>query len=181
MAQFHQPHTFFPRFRLILEDELPELLEGLVEAGCASLDALALMPPSIEDRSPRPGDERFQLVTGRRPVVEGVLARAVEEHEGVTIRRGIGVARLLTGGDLVSGVPNVRGVRTTDGEDVPAALVVVAMRRRTKLPEWLLALGGTPPLTDAEDCRFAYYTQYFRGSALPQVLGPPVADIGTFS
>lgn len=89
--------TTFPRFRLILEDELPEVLHGLVEAGCVSLDALALMPPSIDDRSPRPGDDRFRLLTGRRPVVEGALAKAADNHDGVTVRRGVGVDGLLTG------------------------------------------------------------------------------------
>ncbi|MDP1805014.1 MAG: FAD-dependent oxidoreductase, partial [Acidimicrobiales bacterium] len=34
VGQFHQPHTFHPRFRLILDEELPGMVERLAGAGC---------------------------------------------------------------------------------------------------------------------------------------------------
>src|SRR4051794_33145304 len=64
VGQFLQPHTLHPRFRLILDDELPGAVARLVDAGCVSLDWLRLMPPLIRDRSPREGDDRFRFVTG---------------------------------------------------------------------------------------------------------------------
>ncbi len=54
VAQFHQPHNVFPRFRQILDCELPGLVDRLVAAGCVWLDALVLMPPSIAAARPAP-------------------------------------------------------------------------------------------------------------------------------
>jgi 2-polyprenyl-6-methoxyphenol hydroxylase-like FAD-dependent oxidoreductase len=181
VAQFHQPHTLLARFRKILDEELPGVVERLEAAGCVWADWLAVMPPLIRDRSPRPGDDRFRYVTGRRPVVEAVLARAAAETEGVDIRRGVAVAGLRMGRSVVDGVPHVIGVRTTAGDELDADLVVDAMGRRSRLAEWLTAAGGVPPHVESEDCGFVYHTRYFRGPELPEILAPPVADIGTIS
>lgn len=181
VAQFHQPHNLFPRFRQILDDELPGTVDRLVDAGCTWVDPLAMMPPFIRDRAPRPGDDRFRFVTGRRPVVESVLARAALEEDGVEVRRGVAVAGLLTGADVIPGAPHVTGVRTTDGDELRADLVVDATGRRTRLSDWLRAAGGQPPHVDSEDCGFVYHTRYFRGPELPAQVGPPVSEIGTIS
>lgn len=181
VAQFHQPHNLFPRFRQVLEAELPGMVDRLAGAGCLWIDALILMPPFISDRSPRPDDDKFRFVTGRRPVVEAVLARAAEEHDGVTVRRGISITGLMSGTPVVDGVPHVTGIRTTDGEPIEADLVVDTMGRRTKVGEWLSHIGGGSPATDSEDCGFTYYTQYFTGPHLPALKGPPIAELGTFS
>ena len=180
VGQFHQPHNLLPRFRLILDQELPGMVDRLVDAGCVWLDWLAVMPPLIRDRSPRDGDERFRFVTGRRPVVEAVLAAAAEEA-GVQVRRGVTVAELRGGPGVIEGVPHVTGVLTTAGEELDADLVVDAMGRRTKLSEWLQALGGQAPYVESEDCGFVYHSRYFRGPELPAFNGPPISDIGTIS
>ena len=180
VGQFHQPHNLLPRFRLILDEEMPGMVDRLVEAGCVWLDWLAVMPPLIRDRTPRDGDERFRFVTGRRPVVEAVLAAAAEEA-GVEVRRGTTAAGLRTGPGVVAGVPHVSGVRTTDGDELDADLIVDAMGRRTKLSEWLQALGGQAPYVESEDCGFVYHSRYFRGPELPAFNGPPISDIGTIS
>jgi len=180
VGQFHQPHTLHPRFRLILDEELPGLVDRLSEAGCVWLDYLQLMPPLVRDRSPREGDERFRCITGRRPVVEAVIAAAAAE-DGIDIRRGASVAGLRTGAGVVDGAVHVTGVHTTDGEEIAADLVVDAMGRRSKLGEWLTAAGGRPPHTEAEDCGFVYHSRYFRGPQVPSFTGPPVVDMGTIS
>jgi 2-polyprenyl-6-methoxyphenol hydroxylase-like FAD-dependent oxidoreductase len=180
VAQFHQPHNLLPRFRLILDEELPGMVDRLVGAGCVWLDWLAVMPPLIRDRSPRDGDDRFRFVTGRRPVVEAVLAAAAEEAE-VDVRRGVAVAGLRPGSGAIDGVPHVAGLRTTDGEELDADLVVDAMGRRTKLSEWLQAVGGQAPYVETEDCGFVYHSRYYRGAELPAFNGPPISDIGTIS
>ena len=181
VAQFHQPHNLFPPFRTILEEELPGSVGGLVDAGCVWLDPLEWMPPFIEDRAPRPGDDRFRYVTGRRPVVEAVLARRAEEHHGVTVRRGVAAGGLLTAGGPVDGVVHVTGVRTARGERLEGDLVVDAMGRRTRLGEWLGAVGAPGPYVDAEDWRFIYHTRYFAGRDLPAMMAPPISEMGTFS
>lgn len=180
VGQFHQPHVLHPRFRLILDQELPGTVDRLSEAGCISVDWLRLLPPLVRDRSPREGDDRFRSVTGRRPIVEAVLAGAAGE-DGIDIRRGVSVAGMLTGPRVVEGAPHVTGVRTTAGDDVHADLVVDAMGRRTKLAEWLTAAGGRPPHTEAEECGFVYHSCYFRGPEVPSFTGPPIVDLGTIS
>lgn len=53
----------------------------------------------------RDGDERFDVVTGRRAVVERSFAAAAEETSGVTVRRGVAGIGVLTGPPL----PSTRG------------------------------------------------------------------------
>ncbi len=178
VAQFHQPHNLLARFRLILDQDLPGMVQRLEEAGCVWVDWLAVMPPLIRDRSPRPGDDRFRFITGRRPVVEAVLAASAADTEGVQVRRGVAVAGLLA---TSTDTPHVTGVRTTAGDEIHADLVVDAMGRRSHLGEWLAAAGGAPPYVESEDCGFVYHTRYFRGQAQPAFLAPPISEIGTIS
>ncbi|MEA2828274.1 MAG: hypothetical protein QOG43_2713 [Actinomycetota bacterium] len=180
VAQFHQPHNLFSRARLVLDEELPGIVDRLVEAGCVWVDPVAMAPPSL-DKTPLAGDDRFRFVTGRRPVVEAVLATAAGEEAGVDIRRGVAGACLLTAGDGPAGVPHVVGVLTTDGDELAADLVVDATGRRSRLAEWLTAVGARPPLVESEDGGFVYHTRYFTGPRLPRTLGPPVFEIGTIS
>ncbi len=181
VPQFHQPHNLFPRVREILDEELPGLVDQLADAGCAWWATLELLPPSITDHEPRPGDDRFRFVTGRRPVAESVVAKAANDASGVTVRRGVRVAELLTGPSVIDGVPHVTGVRTTDGEELRADLVVDAMGRRSPLVEWLDALGARAPQVEAEEHGFVYYTRYFSGDDPPAMIGAPLAPMGTFS
>ena len=181
VAQFRQPHNLFPRFRQILDEELPGTVDRLVAAGCVWVDPMSRLPPSITDTAPRPGDDRFRFVTGRRPVVEAALAAAAAEEQGVEVRRGARVAGLRTGPSVVDGVPHVTGVHLADGTEVAADLVVDAMGRRSRLGEWLGAVGGRQPYSEAEDCGFVYYTQYFSGPELPVIRAAPVSEVGTIS
>ncbi|MBA3294285.1 MAG: NAD-binding protein [Geodermatophilaceae bacterium] len=68
VAQFHQPHTLFARFRQILDEELPGMVEKLVAAGGEWMDPLDPLPRMIGDPTSWPDDERFRSVTGRRPM-----------------------------------------------------------------------------------------------------------------
>ncbi len=181
VPQFHQPHNLFPRVRQILDQELPGMVDRLVDAGCVWWKTLDLLPPSITDHEPRPDDDRFRFVTGRRPTAEWVFANATNETEGVTVRRGVGIEALVTGPSAVDGVPHVTGVRTSAGDEVRADLVVDAMGRRSPLVDWLTALGARAPQVESEEHGFVYYTRYFAGPEAPAMIGPPLAPMGTFS
>ena len=130
------------------------------------------LPPTLTDRRPRPGDEALRLVTGRRPVLEAATAAAAQDQPGVTVRRGVRVAGLLSGPSAVPGVPHVTGVRTDAGEELRADLVIDAMGRRTRAADWIAALGGRPPQVEAEDKGFVYYTRYFTGPRAAPAEGP---------
>ncbi|MDX6199340.1 MAG: hypothetical protein QOJ79_2491 [Actinomycetota bacterium] len=181
VAQFRQPHNLLPGAGHVLATELPGLNEQLVAAGCPWLDLLAIQPPSMTGQEPRPGDERFRVPTGRRPVIEAVVAAAAEATPGLTVRRGVDVTGLLRGTDAVPGVPHVQGVRTADGAELGADLVIDAMGRRSPTADWVEALSGRPPYVESQDCGFVYYTRYFTGPTAPQQIGPPVIPFGTFS
>jgi len=180
VVQFQQPHILQARFREICDAELPGLTDRLRQAGCAEVDYLATPPPGL-DRTPQPGDDRFGMVTGRRPVVESVLARLAEEEPGVTVRRGVRMAGLLPGTSAIPGVPHAGGVVTVSGEELPADLVVDAMGRRTPSAAWLAGLGAPAPAEESEDRGFAYYSRYFAGPARPQLIGPAITPLGSFS
>ena len=78
VTQFRLAHFLPPAGRVVLEQELPDVFDGLVSAGASRLDLLELMPPNLAERGPRAGDERFVTYTARRPVFEQVLGRAAE-------------------------------------------------------------------------------------------------------
>jgi 2-polyprenyl-6-methoxyphenol hydroxylase-like FAD-dependent oxidoreductase len=187
VVQFRQPHYLFPRIRQIWDAELPGLTGRLVAVGCARVDPLGapaqggFLPPSLPDRGPRSGDEAFRLVTGRRPVIESVIAAAAEEQSGVVVRRGVRATEFTAGPPAIRGIPHVAGVRTSTGEELRSDLVVDAMGRRSRGAELLTALGARPPYTEAEDSGFAYYTRYFTGPARPARLSPQNTPLGTMS
>ena len=181
VPQFRQPHNLFCGFRRVADAELPDLTERLLAAGCVWEELLASMPPWITDREPRAGDDALRFVTGRRPVVEAVLAAKAREHAGVAVRRGVKVAGLLTGPARAGQAPHLIGVRTADGEEIAAELVIDAMGRKTPSADWLIAVGSKAPATQSEDCGFAYYTRYFTGDEVPAKMGPVLSEIGSFT
>jgi 2-polyprenyl-6-methoxyphenol hydroxylase-like FAD-dependent oxidoreductase len=180
--QFRMLHFFLPRFRALLDAELPEAV-GVAEGfGALRHNSIALAPPEVTG-GPRPGDEQFEALTARRPVMEAALARVAESTDGVTIRRGLAVAGLAVGEPTAPGVPHVVGVRTDAGEDLDADLVVDASGRRSPLPGWLAAIDARAPEEEIEDSGFVYYGRYFRSvdGTLPFAFGPPLQHYDSVS
>ncbi len=179
VAQFHQTHFLQSRGRRVLEDELPDVLDAFAAAGAARFNALDRMPPGIADRAPRPGDDRFATLTGRRTTLEHVLAGTAAAQPGLTVRRGDAAFELITRPGRAA--PHVVGVRTAAGEALGADLVVDAMGRGSRMPQLAAAAGGEPGEEEAEDCGFIYYTRFFRGPAAPELRGPLLTPYGSFS
>jgi 2-polyprenyl-6-methoxyphenol hydroxylase-like FAD-dependent oxidoreductase len=181
VPQFRQPHNLFSRSRQILDADLPGINDALLAAGCVTVNPIDWMPPFIEDRTPRPDDDRFLFVTGRRPVVEATFARAAGDQPNLEIRRGVAVTGLRVGTSSIKGVPHVDGVRLASGEELSCDLVIDAMGRRSKLIDWLGDIGTSPPYVESEDSGFVYYTRFFSGPVVPQVVGPVQMPLGTIS
>jgi 2-polyprenyl-6-methoxyphenol hydroxylase-like FAD-dependent oxidoreductase len=181
VAQFRQPHNLLPRCRIELDANLPELVTAMDKAGGAWFHTLSAWPARLADRSGREGDDRFWTITGRRPFLDSVFGWAAEEHDRVSVVRGVKVVGLLT--EHRGGIPHVVGARTATGARFRADLVVDAMGRRSPLPRWIQAAGGRPPIEEAEDRGFMYYTRYFRspGGVLPELLGRTLTHLGTIS
>jgi 2-polyprenyl-6-methoxyphenol hydroxylase-like FAD-dependent oxidoreductase len=158
--QFRLPHYLLPRWWTELRTELPDAAEAVLAAGGARFNALTSLPPDMRGEA-REGDERFETVTARRPVVEAAMAAAADAA-GVTVRRGVRVTGVRTDGR--SPVPRVTGVTTTAGA-VAADLVVDCGGRRSALPDWLTAAGARPPAEERADVGFVYYGRHFRSPA----------------
>jgi 2-polyprenyl-6-methoxyphenol hydroxylase-like FAD-dependent oxidoreductase len=174
VTQFRLPHLFQPRFREIVETELPELVAAMDAGGCVRFNPLAALPSAVSGGR-RPGDERFDVLTGRRPVVEAIVARLVAATPGIEVRRGAAVTELLV--DHEAPVPRVRGVRTPAGE-VFADVVVDAAGRRSPVADLLVAAGCRRPIEQVDDVGYVYYARDFRnddGSVPP--LNAPVQQV----
>jgi 2-polyprenyl-6-methoxyphenol hydroxylase-like FAD-dependent oxidoreductase len=180
VAQFHQPHNFMPGLRLLLEAELPDMQPALAAAGASRFDFINPLPPFITDRSPRPIDEQLWTLTARRPAGEWVFANAVRREPRITVRRGASVAGLVTGTAVLDGTPHIVGVRTGDGEEIRADLVVDASGRQSRSPQWLEAVGGRAPYEEHADSGFTYYTRYFSGP-VPERRAGTLMHLGSMS
>ena len=178
--QFRLPHMFMARFRELLELELSDVGAALEDAGALRFNRVLEMPESISGGRRR-GDERFDQLTGRRPMVEAVLARAADAEPGVEIRRGIGVRGLVVERPS-NGRPHVAGVLTDRGS-LPADLVVDAGGRRSMLGEWLTAAGAPAPVEERADSGYVYYGRHFRSAdgAMPPMLGPALQHYESLS
>ncbi len=180
--QFRLPHFFLARYRAIVDKELPAVSAGLEGAGALRYNPLLLLPESVRGPA-RPEDGDLDVLTGRRPLVESVLAGAAAKHPGLTVRRGAVVTGLVTGSATRCGVVHVRGARVATGEELAADLVVDMTGRRSQLSRWLVEAGGQPPREVCEDVGFVYYSRHYRAPAgtTPAPLGPPLIPLGTIS
>jgi 2-polyprenyl-6-methoxyphenol hydroxylase-like FAD-dependent oxidoreductase len=178
--QFRLLHFFQPRFRELMSAELPDVVEAFDAAGALHFNPVADAPAEMTGGH-RDGDERFEAVTGRRPVMEAAIARVAATT--LDIRRGAAVAGLLTGTEALTGVPHVVGVETENGERLTADLVVDATGRRSPLPRWLTAIGARPGEEELEDSGFVYYGRHFRSAdgTLPPVMAPLLSHYGSVS
>ena len=180
--QFRMIHLFLPRFRQLLDAELPAVAANLEQAGALRYNLVAEVPESVSGGIGS-DDECFTMLTARRPVVEAAMAGAAEATEGLEVQRGVAVEALLTAAPVTRDVPHVCGVRTVDGRELRADLVVDAGGRRSPLPRLLMAAGAQPVAEELEDSGFVYYGRHFRSAdgATPTVMAPLLSAYGSVS
>ncbi len=92
--QFRQVHVALPRWYRVMRDELPDVGDTLLALGGRSVNQLHLHPASATGGH-QDGDEQFDTVTGRRPVIEAALASVAAAQPGLTVRRGVRVIGLI--------------------------------------------------------------------------------------
>src|SRR5262245_51192831 len=71
--QFRMIHMFLPRFRALLEAELPDAARAFEDAGAIRYNPFEVIPAEMTGGF-QPGDEQFAALTARRPVAESALA-----------------------------------------------------------------------------------------------------------
>ncbi len=164
-SQARQSHAILARLRQILRERAPDVLEALIEQGATELSVEQILPPDIEDREPRPGDDELALLCCRRLTIEWVLRQAATAEPGVDWRGGVGVAGLVADGT------DVRGLRLEDGTTVDADLVVVGGGRNSPVLEWIAELGGpVQPIEQESEAGIIYMSRFYRlreGRELP--------------
>lgn len=165
-----------PRGLALLEQELPEVVAELEAAGARRHNMIggAWSLPATGGR--RTGDERFDTVAARRPVLEYALATVAARAPGVTVRRGDGVARLVPGSERMPGVPHIGGVETRGGEVLYADLIVDAGGRNSPVPKMLAEIGSIRDTEDRAEAGFIYYARHYRdsGRGLPDAAHWPL-------
>ncbi|MEJ2859817.1 FAD-dependent oxidoreductase [Actinomycetospora flava] len=178
--QIVQPHVLLAGTRVLLEQLLPDVLAALYTAGARVAPLASQMAATLQDRSPRPGDDELRPIMCRRAALDWVLARAAATEPGVGVRPGVTVTGLLADrpddGPDGAGPPRVRGVRTSAG-DVAADLVVDAAGRRSAIDRWLDGIGARRSSVESAACGLAYFGRQYRmreGAPLP---GPETARV----
>jgi 2-polyprenyl-6-methoxyphenol hydroxylase-like FAD-dependent oxidoreductase len=180
--QFRMIHLFAPRFRKLLESELPDVVAEAEALGAIRFNPMRLVPEEMIGGY-RDTDDEYTMVSARRPVMESALARACARTPGLEVRRGVTVSELLTDGEPANGVPHVVGVRTEAGEELRADLLVDAAGRRSSLPAMLTAIGARAPEEELEDSGFMYYGRHFRSAdgTIPPLMCGILMPWGTVS
>ena len=125
------------------------------------------------------------LLACRRITFEYVLRRHVLDSGRVAFRDGDRVTGLDAERDAVTGRMRVRGVHLAhqDGraETIGGDLVVDATGRRSKLPDWLEAIGVARPREESEPCGIFYSSRFYRlrpGAKRPELPNGMGADLG---
>ncbi len=178
VAQFRLAHYMQARFRHLLDVELPAVRDEILQRGGARYNLLGGFLYGLDDSSIRPDDERYETVTARRPVLESAFARVAENTPGIKIVRGVTADGITT---KLNGIQHVTGVRTRDGQEFSADLVIDAMGRRSKFVDWMKAIGARAPYEEAFDAGFAYYSRTYRytDDRLPEARGPLMSALST--
>lgn len=182
VAQFGIAHWMHARGTTIMQRHLPVAYGLLADHGGYRFNLVRYLL-AVQGQPTVPEDDRFDVLTGRRAALEWAMATAADQHPGVTVRRGVGIAGFSLGASVLDGVPHVDGLRLATGETVAADLVIDATGRRSSTPDWLRAVGAAAPTEVAEDSGFAYYGRYYRGAdgALPGIIAPLLSPIGSMS
>jgi 2-polyprenyl-6-methoxyphenol hydroxylase-like FAD-dependent oxidoreductase len=172
--QVRHSHMFLARLRNVLRDSYPDVREALLAAGATELTVGEMLPVGM-DTTPQPGDEDLAMIACRRTTFEWVLRSKVLEQDHVTFRDGVVVEGLLTDGTRVT------GVRTNQGEEISADVVVAANGRRSEFPRWVreAGLGDIEEIT--EDTGIVYWSRFYKlreGASEPKQEGPIGGDLG---
>ncbi|MFJ8546858.1 FAD-dependent oxidoreductase [Streptomyces sp. NPDC093586] len=164
VTQFRHPHLLLPAVLRTLAEELPDVVIELAARGAAITNLLDGPQRFGKVGAWLPGDERFAMMTARRPLLEAALDHVAAGSDRLVVRRGTAVAALLPGNERVPRRPHVSGVLTQGGEAVHADLVVDAGGRNSPVKRMLRNLGAPGPVEERAEDGFLAYTRYFRST-----------------
>ena len=159
VPQGEQPHVFLHRGLVAAEQLLPGFRDDLLSVGAVAFDTSDMAwlgEQGWADRTSR----SFEVVSASRPLLEATLRRRVVGLPDLQIVSGRPVVGLETAGTGWT-------VRTADGGEFDADLVIDASGRNSRLAVWLGdRLSGVVRTTEI-DARVGYATRRYRGD--PQI------------
>jgi 2-polyprenyl-6-methoxyphenol hydroxylase-like FAD-dependent oxidoreductase len=183
--QVLQSHAFLGRMHNLIRDREPELLRELLDAGAEQLTFRKQALQYFDAPEFEPEDDDIVLLACRRVTFEWVLRKHILETGLVEFRDGIGVEGLVAEPDAATGSPRVTGVALRSagpgGETCPGDLVVDASGRRTKLADWLVAIGAPRLREESKPCGIFYASRFYRlheGAGRPSEDGIIGGDLG---
>lgn len=159
--QFRHPHIMLPGAYHLLARELPEAVAELKALGAVPHNMIAGAWDLAAMGGRQPGDERFETLAVRRPVIEVGLGAAAAHIPGITIHRGVVVDGLLSGAEPI---PHVTGVLTKDGRTFQGDLIIDALGRNSPVRKMFIDLGAVEPIEERQETGFLAYTRYFRST-----------------
>ena len=120
VGQFRLVHYVQPGGRALMEEHLPAVLGEMGAVGALRFNPAEAQARQLADGAGKDLDlSRFEtLTTCRRPLIEFAYAAAARKTPGVEVRYGCPAAGLVTGTEVIPGVPHITGVRTESGETI---------------------------------------------------------------
>lgn len=144
-------HGLLDRGRRIVEQLHPGFTDDLVAAGASTAEPLVRTRWFLHGRRLHSTATGMRSVLATRPLIEDVLrSRTLVET----------VAGSAAGLQLDAG--RVRAVRTADGSELAADLVVDASGMASRLPVWLAESGLRAPREDRVNVDLGYATRTYR-------------------
>jgi flavin-dependent dehydrogenase len=154
--QVRHSHAFLARGRNLLRDRLPQVRRALLDAGVGEVAWGDMIPETMEDPAPRPGDEDLVMLACRRTTFEWVLRSIVSDR--LRLDHGRTVTGFLE--ERNGAQPKITGVRTSDG-DMPADIVIDATGRPGHLLKMLCEIGVDVE-EDKSETGIVYLSRFYR-------------------
>jgi len=149
-------HALLAAGRQAMDELLPGFSEHAFAMGAARLDStLDVMRLDRVGWSPR-FSSTLEFLMASRPLIEKALRDRARTLPNVVYRDGTEVDGLVISGGRVT------GVRTVDGAELSADLVVDASGRRSRAPEWLAAGGYPKPVESVVNAHWGYSSTFLR-------------------
>ncbi|WP_176590560.1 NAD(P)/FAD-dependent oxidoreductase [Sphingobium sp. EM0848] len=159
VAQIRHTHAFRARFKQIVEQRHPALLDRMMAAGARELSFADNLSPTLRARvRERSGEDALRTIAMRRTTFEAVLRDHVATLPGVTVAYGSKASALLL--DQRPGQPPRATGLTVDGQAIHADLIIDAGGRRSPIPGWL-AQAGVGAHEDIAPCDLTYHSRFY--------------------
>ncbi len=151
VPQARHAHALLLRGRQILEELFPGLTDELIVAGAEPMNMGLNVRWFTLGQMRTPYESEIFALGSSRPLLESTIYRRIRANPKITILQRTEIVSLETDEERTR-VTGVR-VRSIDGShriadtttSIAADLVVDASGRNSRAPEWLAALGYTPP------------------------------------